>query len=105
MIENNVACLGLTRMQFHKLCCHFPIAFRFYQGSARLTIKKMLKLYSARLGVYSSIRKTHVRSTAPDRYHTQIRHTAYLRRCPAVYRPIYSRAGRKRLYRKGEMNQ
>lgn len=34
MIENNVLCLGLTRMQFHTLRCHFPIGFSFYQVSA-----------------------------------------------------------------------
>lgn len=34
MIENNVFCLGLTRMQFHTLRCHFPIGFSFYQVSA-----------------------------------------------------------------------
>lgn len=34
MIENNVFYLGLTRMQFHTLRCHFPMGFRFYQVSA-----------------------------------------------------------------------
>lgn len=34
MIENNVLCLGLTRMQLHTLRCHFPIGFSFYQVSA-----------------------------------------------------------------------
>lgn len=33
MIENNVLCLGLTRMQLHTLRCHFPIGFSFYQVS------------------------------------------------------------------------
>lgn len=34
MIENDVLCLGLTRMQLHTLRCHFPIGFNFYQVSA-----------------------------------------------------------------------
>lgn len=34
MIENDVLCLGLSRMQFHTLRCHFPIGFSFYQVSA-----------------------------------------------------------------------
>ncbi len=31
MIEDNVICLGLTRIQFHTLRCHFPIGFSFYE--------------------------------------------------------------------------
>lgn len=48
MIENNVFCLRLTRMQFHTLHRHFSNGFSFYQLSAdpldNKEIKKILKL-------------------------------------------------------------
>lgn len=41
MIGHDVLCLGLTRLQFHTLRCHFPFGFSFYNISSESLLDDM----------------------------------------------------------------